>query len=162
VMKSGATTGLTFSHIVSSTGELKDEKLKVTLEGAFLIDNYCPDNPDLPATKYGDPAKDPDLKPTQAKNLFGWKGDSGSLIVVGNPDGMLAVKGTEVHYELYNQSDKDKRQRAYDKYYKAALGLLCAVTQEVRPGGGVRYPYVIGQRIQLAMDALDFKLDCGT
>ena len=115
VQKSGRTTGVTYSRITevsvqSPKTKYPDNKL-YGLAGCFRVKNSCTWDANVK------------VNPGAPRDLFGWKGDSGSLIVAGKPDspGVFGVPRLQDEYDRGSAAD---RRKIRDKWERAALGLL--------------------------------------
>lgn len=138
VQKSGASTGLTWGKI-ETTGGTAEARVAggKPMNGIFAIPNKCTQQPAGAKLEAGVP-----------KNSFGWKGDSGALVVVGKANeseafGEFDLQGT------YNSASDDEKKKIRDKWMHAALGLLI--------GGDEKNAYA--QEIQLGLDGLAIELD---
>jgi hypothetical protein len=148
VQKSGRTTGLTWGKIAGTNITKKLDKKEAydgkdhTYTGMFQIENKC----------IQDPAGPGKLPPGEnvPPNLFGWLGDSGSLIVAGKPNAPGEF-GDPVQQKKYNDADDVEKGKIRQTYERAALGLFCLKDTT----------HISGQEIALALKALNIKLDVG-
>jgi hypothetical protein len=142
VMKSGATTGVTEGTIQHDDQKIFDKLANV------LVNEHPEIFKDQPQSKLPSLEGLFLIKPES----FGSGGDSGSLVVVGPEN---ALSDWVDNHDVIKKLKKDARDALKKQLLHSAIGLLCFKGT----GNNVGYPGVIGQKLQLALDALEVELD---
>jgi hypothetical protein len=153
VQKSGGATGLTYSHLWSTNNQIQITSFNNNpgvgqAKGVFFVVNHCPD------------VMDPSLD-----KRFSSRGDSGALVVVGNPKEPADFGRTDLNSDYANAAPAKKAQ-IQAEYFRAAVGLIIGeteITHDHRPKGAtwstpLKMKVTAVQDIELALDALDVEL----